>query len=147
MIGHLLDDKTAEVGGEAVDWEEAVRKCGLILERQGLASSGYTDAMVEAVRKFGPYMVVAPGVALAHARPEDGVKSRGLSLAKLSTPVNFGHESNDPVSLVFGLAATRSDDHVNLIAELASFLSERLEDLKVASTVDEILHLVEGRAG
>jgi len=32
----------------------------------------YVDAMVRAVEELGPYMVVAPGIALAHARPEDG---------------------------------------------------------------------------
>ncbi len=142
MIDRLLNKETVQVGVEARDWEEAVRKSGLLLEEQGLTTPEYTEAMVEAVREYGPYMVVAPGVALAHARPENGVKTQGLSLAKLKTPVCFGHKDNDPVDLVFSLAATQSDDHVKLMAELADFLAKKMDDLKQASSREEVLLLL-----
>jgi mannitol/fructose-specific phosphotransferase system IIA component (Ntr-type) len=142
LIDELLNTKTVDVGVISKNWEEAVRKCGSLLENGGYASREYTEAMVETIKKHGPYLVVAPGVALAHARPEDGVFKQGLSLIKLKTPINFGHPDNDPVQIIFGLAATHSEIHVATMAELASLLMEGAEELKNALTKKEILALV-----
>ena len=60
--------------------------------------------MIETVEKMGPYIVIAPGLALAHSRPSEAVLKTGLSWVRLSTPVKFGNKANDPVSLVIGLA-------------------------------------------
>ena len=72
----------------------------------------YVDAMVRAVEELGPYMIVAPGIALAHARPEDGVKRMCMSLVRLASPVEFGSEANDPVDLVFAFGAVDKEAHL-----------------------------------
>ena len=43
---------------------------------------GYADAMIRVIEEFGPYVVIAPGLALAHARPGDDV----LRTASRSSP-------------------------------------------------------------
>jgi PTS system ascorbate-specific IIA component len=78
--------------------------------------------MIQAFEELGPYMVVAPGIALAHGRPSESVLATGLSLVTLSTPVVFGSPSNDPVSLVIGLAAVDHDSHIDLMAGLSELL-------------------------
>ena len=45
-------------------------------------------------------MVVMPGVVLLHAKPDYGVNRLGISLSTLKTPVEFGHDKNDPVDIV-----------------------------------------------
>ena len=55
---------------EAGSWEEAVRLAGGLLERQGHIDPSYTEAMVNMVKELGPYIVIMPGVALAHARKQ-----------------------------------------------------------------------------
>jgi PTS system ascorbate-specific IIA component len=80
--------------------------------------------MLDAVEKFGPYIVIAPGIALAHGKSEDGVIQTGLSLLVIREPIVFGHELNDPVSLVVGLAARDHDSHIELMGELAQFLGD-----------------------
>jgi PTS system ascorbate-specific IIA component len=96
--------------------------------------------MLEAIEKFGPYIVIAPGIALAHGKPGDGVISTGLSLLVIHEPVEFKHSENDPVQLVFGLAATDHESHIEVMAELAEFLSdsESVNSLLTCSNIEQI---------
>lgn len=118
----MLTEKTIQLGGKAANWREAVRLAGDLLLKTGSITPGYIDAMVRVVEEVGPYMVVAPGIALAHARPEDGVKQVCMSLVKLASPVEFGSEINDPVDLVFAFGAVDKDVHLQALRELAVLL-------------------------
>ena len=68
--------------------------------------------------------VIAPGIALAHAKPADSVIATGMSLVTLAEPIVFGNEANDPVQLVFGLCAIDHDSHIEMLAELSNLLSD-----------------------
>ena len=57
------------VGATAAGWREAVRLAGAALVRSGAAREGYSDEMIRMIDEHGPYVVIAPGLALAHARP------------------------------------------------------------------------------
>ena len=92
------------VSVSAADREQAIRASGELLVSSGRVTAEYVEQMLAAVEEFGPYIVIAPGIALAHARPSEAVLETGLSLAVLAAPVEFGSH-NDPVRLVFGLAA------------------------------------------
>jgi PTS system ascorbate-specific IIA component len=100
-----------------------VRAAGVGLERSGAATSAYTDAMVATVEKLGPYIVIAPGLALAHARPSEAVIRTGFSWVRPAQPVEFGHAKNDPVSLVVGLAAIDHEVHQAALMELATIFT------------------------
>ena len=45
----------------------------------------YTEAMIDVVRDMGPYIVLAPGLAMPHARPEMGAKQVGTALVTLES--------------------------------------------------------------
>ncbi len=108
----------------AKDWEEAVRQAGAILLDNGSIEESYIQRCVDTVKTEGPYMVLTKGIALAHTRPGADVKEEALCLASLATPVEFGHKDNDPVKLVFLLAALSDSSHINALMELAQKLSE-----------------------
>ena len=111
------------------DWREAVsHSCGL-LEKHGYVESRYIEATLDAVRKLGPYIVFAPGIAVPHARPEDGALKTGISLVKLTTPVCFGSKEYDPVDLVIALSSHNGSSHVGLLKRLCNFL---LDDFSVS---------------
>lgn len=103
-------------------WRESFELAGAGLVESKRTISAYTQEMIEAFEELGPYMVIAPGIALAHGRPSASVIETGLSLVTLSTPIEFGSQSNDPVSLVIGLAATDHDSHIDLMAALSELL-------------------------
>lgn len=110
---------------QAKDWREGIRLAGQILLRPGCITLAYIEAMVKAVEELGPYMVVDVGVALAHARPEDGVKRPCMSLVRLATPVEFGSSENDPVDLIFAFGAVDKEAHLEALRDLATFLQDK----------------------
>ncbi|MDE7015062.1 MAG: PTS sugar transporter subunit IIA [Kineothrix sp.] len=124
----------------AGSWEEAVRYAGRLLEEAGTIKSAYTNAMVTLVKELGPYIVVMPGVALAHARPAGNVWKNSIAVITLEEGVNFGNESNDPVFVVFAVAACNDDEHLDLFQTVAEFLEkeENVERLMNARTFQEI---------
>jgi len=117
---------TAAARRSAADWQDSVRlACGL-LERAGAVRPEYADRCIATIEEHGPYIVLTPGIALAHARPEDGVDSLGISVVTLSEPVEFGHLDNDPVDVVFAFGSPDDEQHLAVLAELARELSEGL---------------------
>jgi ascorbate PTS system EIIA or EIIAB component len=119
-----LPDSAVVIGADASTWREALRLAGGALEASGVATGAYTDAMIEMVDEHGPYIVVSPGLALAHARPGPTVLGDGLSVVTLAAPVAFGHAHNDPVSVVLGLAVASIGTHLESIGELANVFND-----------------------
>lgn len=149
MLREALNHRSISVGGKAGGWREAVETSGKLLVDSGAAEERYVAAMIRTTEELGPYAVIAPGVAIPHARPEDGAISVGLSLAALSEPVEFGSKENDPVDLVFGFSTTDADAHVGLLQALADFIEkpENTDALRGAKTVEEALQIVERSEG
>jgi PTS system ascorbate-specific IIA component len=140
----LLARESILVGVEAADWRDAVRASGDALVAGGATRPGYTDAMIAVVETLGPYIVLAPGFALAHARPSEDVLRTGLSLVTLARPVEFGHATNDPVRLVVGLAATDHTEHTDALATVAAMAAdaEVMGAIVTATSVDQALHTI-----
>jgi PTS system ascorbate-specific IIA component len=124
MLLDYLSEDLIELQVEVSDWEGAVRSGGRLMVDAGICELRYVDAMVEAVNRLGPYMVLAPGIALAHGRPEDGMIKVGMSIINLATPVEFGSEANDPVSLVISFGGIDNESHVGMLQDLAEFLMD-----------------------
>jgi ascorbate PTS system EIIA or EIIAB component len=129
---------------EANSPEEAIRTAGKLLVDGDAAEQTYVEAMVESFKQNGPYFVLAPQIALPHARPEDGVKEASVSFVRLKYPVVFGHQANDPVQFVFGLGASSSDEHLQILQKLMLLLGnpENVEKLKDVSNYEEINELI-----
>jgi PTS system ascorbate-specific IIA component len=131
---------------EVDDWRGAVRAAGAALTAAGIAQPSYADEMIRMIDEHGPYVVIAPGLALAHARPGPEVLKDGIAVVTLATPINFGHPYNDPVSVILALAVDSPDAHVALVAELANLFNDStaITDLATATTVEEVQRLFEG---
>ena len=140
----ILSDSFGEgsiiINQSVADRDQAISVVGELLVASKRVKPVYIQSMLEAVKEFGPYIVIAPGIALAHGKPGDSVLATGLSLLTLSDPIEFKHSQNDPVQLVFGLAATDHHSHIELMAELAEFLSDssRVNSLLTCSNIDQI---------
>jgi PTS system ascorbate-specific IIA component len=139
-----LPDAAIQLGAAATDWRAAVRLVGACLTRSGAAAPGYADEMIRMIDEHGPYVVIAPGLALAHARPGPEVLSNGLAVVTLATPVAFGHPHNDPVRVVLALAVHSPEHHLGMVAELANLFNDsdavaRLADSRSTDEVRAIL--------
>lgn len=132
------------VGAHAADWRDAVELAGEALARSGATEESYGARMIQVIEEFGAYIVIAPGLALAHARPGPDVNRDGLSVVTLDEPVVFGHPHNDPVSVVIGLAVTSPEAHVSSVAELANVFNapDAIPALAAAGDVAEVQRIL-----
>lgn len=147
LIEKVLVPEVIALDVEAKDWKEAIRIGGNLLLGVGGVQPRYLDAMIEMVTSMGPYIVLAPGIAISHARPEDGANRVCLGLARLKNSVLFGHRDNDPVDLIFAFAGIDAESHVQLLADLAEILGEpeRVTQIRRARSVAEVRSLLIGR--
>ncbi|AEG82844.1 PTS sugar transporter subunit IIA [Corynebacterium ulcerans] len=149
MLNELLADESIELHGEAETWRDAIASAGALLEKTGAITGEYTEAMIGNVDANGPYIVVAPGFAFAHARPSSAVKQTAMSWLRLKQPVSFGHPKNDPVDLVVALAAQADTAHTAAMKDLAQLLGDkqRREALDWVKTVAELREVLGSVAG
>jgi PTS system ascorbate-specific IIA component len=139
-----LDLDGIVLGADAADWRAAVRLAGGALTAMGSARDGYSGEMIRMIEEHGPYVVIAPGLALAHARPGPDVLADGLAVVTLKQPVAFGHPHNDPVRVVLGLAILRVETHLASVAAIANIFndSDAVGAIAAATTADEVLQIM-----
>jgi PTS system ascorbate-specific IIA component len=144
LLNQALAEGSISVRASASNWKQALELAGDALVTSKRTTTQYTEAMVQAFEELGPYMVIAPGIALAHARPSEAVLGTGLSLITLSEPVVFGSEANDPVRLVIGLAAVDHDSHIDLMAALSDLLMDvmKVNMMLQAENVEQVRELL-----
>lgn len=93
----LAENNSILLQAEASTWQEAVKLGVDLLVKADVVEPHYYQAILDGVAQFGPYFVIAPGLAMPHGRPEEGVKKTGFALVTLKKPLVFNHEDNDPV--------------------------------------------------
>ena len=127
MLLELLKPENIIVQETAKSWQEAGRKVGALLVENDDVTKAYIEATIQSVEKYGPYIVVADGIALFHARPEDGVNNMCMALMTLEDGVVFGIEEKDPVKMVFVFGAVDNRSHVKALTELMKIF--RIKDM------------------
>jgi PTS system ascorbate-specific IIA component len=139
-----LSEASIVTQATVANWREAITLAGDALVAGGVTTDAYTTEMITAIEELGPYVVIVPGLAIAHSRPSPAVLRAGLSWVSLREPVEFGHSTNDPVTLVVGLAAPDHHGHIDIMAALANVLADddalaRLRSATSPSQVQELL--------
>lgn len=144
MLERWIYDATIQCRESVENWQQALDLCAVPLLEAGVITPEYVTAIVHQHQQLGPYYVLAPGLAMPHARPEEGAKGIGLSLLKLRDGVAFGSEEGDPVDVIIMLAAPDKHGHIDTIAALAKlFVSEKdMAELHQANTVQEIKEII-----
>lgn len=132
----LLSVDMVKTQVKAKDWQEVAKMSGQLLLNKDLIEKSYINAMIDAINEHGMYIVIAQGIALFHARPENGAKESGLSLVTLKGGVNFGVKDKDPVYLAFALSAKDKSSHLDLLSNLSKVLQDQavVEKLKQADS-------------
>jgi len=144
-LREALNSRTVQAKMSASSWEQAVEKAGMVMVCANLVEEGYIEAMKNTLRELGPYCVIAPGIAIPHARPEDGVIKTGFTLITLKTPVEFGSKENDPVDIVIAFAAVSKDSHINALREIALLFNNNgfIKQIRAAKTNEQLLETIQ----
>ncbi|MED3984986.1 BglG family transcription antiterminator [Peribacillus simplex] len=135
VLEELLNMQTIQLQQHVSDWKEAIQVAAKPLVDLGTVEERYVDAMIEAIETNGPYVVITPGVAIPHARPEQGVRSLSMSLLKLDEAVDFAPDK--PVRLIIILAAVDNDSHLRALIQLTQLLNEPANIEEILRTSDK----------
>lgn len=141
----LAQNNAILLQAEAADWRQAVRLGVDLLVAAGVVELRYFQAIMDGVAQHGPYFVLAPGLAMPHGRPEEGVLKTGFALVTLKTPVCFGDEENDPIDILITLAAVDARVHqeVGIMQVVTLFEDEaNFDRLRACRTAQQVLDLI-----
>lgn len=147
MITTWLPTENIQIVDSVSDWKQAITLAAQPLLAKEAITKDYIKAIFNSHQKLGPYYVLAPGLAMPHARPEQGAIKNGLSLLHIKQGVSFDSEENDPIYVVIMLCALSGDEHIDMITALADIFSddERLLALLKASSMETIQTVINGK--
>ncbi|EHZ2645337.1 PTS sugar transporter subunit IIA [Vibrio parahaemolyticus] len=145
MLRELITSDVIRIHSDATDWKDAISKSCEALIENGAIEPSYAEAIYRSHEELGPYYVVGPGMAMPHARPEDGVNRLSLAITVIQNGVNFNSEENDPVKMLATLAATDSNSHVDAISKLAELFmnEEHVEAICNAQSKEDVLAIID----
>ncbi len=117
--------------------------CSTLIER-GKIEKRYIESIKSKHHKIGPYYVLAPKIAMPHARPEDGVIEGSLQLTIFKHGVDFGDKENGNVYLSMTLAASDPDNHIHTIMSLSELFQNEadIDEMVNATSINSIIEIL-----
>jgi len=144
MLYDILKQEAIQINVECTDWKEAIRASAKYLLKNNYITPYYIERMIQNVMENGPYIVFAPGFALAHESLDSGSLKLGMSLIRLKTPVPFGKQEMDPVEWICCLSAIDKETHLKAMFQLMNLLynQEYRKRLQQSYSEQEIYELI-----
>lgn len=140
MLTDLLTKEKINFTNRELTWQEAIELAAQPLLDKHEIEERYIKAIIDKVEAFGPYIDLGLGIALPHARPEEGVKKLGMSFLRCEHPVKLMNDDKHEIKLFIVLAAIDNETHLRALSTLTKILSnkERLGQLLAATNATEV---------
>ena len=117
------------------------------LLQDGIVEDIYVQAVIDCVKKYGPYIVIVPNIAMPHSTEgAKGCNGTAISFMKVEQEVDFDPEDPDKKArLFFSLAAVDHEQHMNNIQQLMDTLmnEEIVEALLSATSIEDLKKIAE----
>lgn len=120
----LTEDMIKFSHNSDLSWQDAIKLSAQPLIEAHKISPKYVEAIISNVNENGPYINIGPEIALAHARPDQGVKKLGMSLLLLDHDINLVDDKHK-IKLIIVLAAADATSHLKALSELAQILGNK----------------------
>ena len=130
------------------NWEDAVKAGAQPLIRDGAIEETYIQSMIDCINKYGPYIVIAPDVAMPHAQGGGvGVNETAIAFMKTRRKVHFSDSPEHDARLFFVLASVNNDAHMDMLQALVEEISDEefLAKLVEADSMEELKSVILGR--
>ena len=127
MLKELINEQRVKKVSKVKDWEEAIKVAARPLLEDGSIKEEYVEAMIESIKKHGPYIVLADRFALPHASAKEGVNRLSMSLLTVEEEVDL---LGKPVNIFMVLATVDNNSHIKALASLSELLYDE-ENLKI----------------
>lgn len=145
----LIENNSIKLNQTVSNWKEAIKIGTDLLVAAGTIEPRYYDHIISNIEKMGPYIILAPGLAMPHARPEEGVIKTSFALVTLKEPILFEGE-DEPVSVFITLAGSDSDKHMEGLMEITQTLDDSdsetgvdLEKILRCQTNEDVLAVID----
>ena len=140
MLTDLLTKEKIRFTNKELSWQETIELAAQPLLDKHEIEERYIKAIIDKVEAFGPYIDLGLGIALPHARPEEGVKKLGMSFLRCEHPVKLMDDVKHEIKLFIVLAAIDNETHLRALSTLTKILSnkERLSQLLAATDAAEV---------
>ncbi len=145
----LIENNSIALQASATTWEQAIKIGTDMLIASGAIQPNYHDAIIQSVKTLGPYIVIAPQLALPHARPENGVNRTAFALVTLQQPIVFDGE-DEPVDVLITLAGSSSDEHMEGLLEVTQIIDDEesdtgvdLDKLRRCRSADDVYRVID----
>lgn len=147
-LQELLTEDTVRYCVKARTWKETIAVAARPLLETGAIENSYLEGIADLLVKFGPYMVLVPGIALLHGLIGSGVNRVCMSLCTLDEPVQFGNPHNDPVYIAIVFGSIDNTSHLRALAQLSRLLGKEdlIQSLKRAGSQAELLRILRAAA-
>lgn len=126
----LIENNSILLNQTAANWEEAIKIGTDLLVKAGTIEPRYYDNIISKIKEMGPYIILAPGLAMPHARPEEGVIKTSFALVTLDQPIFFDGE-DEGIDVLLTLAGSDSDQHMQGLMEITQVLDDPESDTGV----------------
>ena len=128
-----LGKESIRLNAQASNKTEAIRIVGSLLVDSGNMKAGYIESMLLREKVANTYL--GNGIAIPHGLPKDRDLILDTGIAVAQFPAGVQWNSGETVHLVVGIAA-RSDEHIELLANLTDVLDDEQTVRRLASTED-----------
>lgn len=147
MLRKFIEEKHCKFAKSAPNWREAIRMSCEVLEADGTVEGNYKEDIIACVEKYGPYIVLMPGLAMPHSQEgAKGVHKTTIAFMKLEEPVSFeeGNPDMDAV-LFFTLASCDNEQHLENMSKLSEMLmnEDLVEELMKVENEEDLLKVQE----
>ena len=143
MFDEIIEKGLYDFCDDFDSWEDAIKKsCEKLIEKN-IVDERYPQQVIDTVEKYGPYIVLVPGVAMPHCQEcAEGVNDTAIAFMKVNKAVVFDEDDRDKdAKLFFTVASVDPEKHLENIGKLSEILCdedviaalekvENLEDLK-----------------
>lgn len=124
LLKDLVEKKRVSFRESFETWEDAVQASCEPLLQDGSITQDYVNSVIGCVKKYGPYIVFTPHIALPHSQEGAvGVNDTAVCFMKVEKPVRFveGNPDKD-AELFFVLASKDHNEHLKNMEQLAMML-------------------------
>lgn len=126
MFKEIIEKGLYDFYDECDSWEDAIKKsCDKLIEKK-IVDDRYPQQIIDTVNKYGPYIVLVPGVAMPHCQENaEGVNDTAIAFMKVNKPVVFDEDDRDKdAKIFFTVASEDNKKHLENIAALSDILCD-----------------------
>lgn len=146
MLKEIIEKGHVSFHERFTSWEDAIRASYVPLLEDHIVEDVYVQAVIDCVKKYGPYIVIVPDIAMPHATENaQGCHGTAIAFMKVEESVDFDPQDDDKKArLFFSLAACDHAQHMQNIQELMNVLMNEayVEKLGKAKSLQDLKEIV-----